>query len=569
MVSTKKTKTPKARLAKKAQLEQRLAETQAQLAQQADLLNFAHDSIIVMGLDNVIRFWNRGAEQGYGWNRDEAHGQVTHVLLQTVFPRPLEEIQAELLRAGYWEGELVHTTREGKRISVASHWALQRDADGHPIAILEINNDITERKRTEEALRRSEQRLRRLYGSGLVGVVYWDLNGPIIEANDRFLDMVGYSREDLVYGRINWLNMTPPEYHQVDEQAIEELKATGVIRASFEKEYIRKDGFRLPVIIGSAMLDEEQVNGVSLILDITERKRAEERVQKLNQDLQQRAQDLEMIGEELRLTNKALHVANEKLRIANEGLEVSLAQEQATRVALQAANKELEAFTYTVAHDLRAPLNLIEQFAGIALADYGAQLEEPGRHVVRLIQENAVAVNCLAEDLLTLSRMTQQSLVKRTVDVQELVRQVLADLKEAHAGRQVEIVLGDLPAAQADPVLLEQVWFNLISNALKFTRQREVARIELGSVGQVVEDPRNEMEGTNLTYYVKDNGAGFDMANADRLFRAFQRLHHAEDFPGNGLGLAIVERIIRRHGGRVWAEAEVDEGATFYFTLEA
>jgi signal transduction histidine kinase len=251
-------------------------------------------------------------------------------------------------------------------------------------------------------------------------------------------------------------------------------------------------------------------------IDITERKQAEQHIAKLNRDLEQRATQLEI------------------------------------------ANRELESFAYSVSHDLRTPLAGISGFASLLLEDYGELLPPEARRYGELIRNNSAEMNQLVEGLLTFSRSTRQPLMKQRVEIAPLTRQVLKDLANEQSGRQVEIVLGELPPTQADPVLLKQVLTNLLSNALKFTRGREVARIEINSM---------KSEEGETTYFVRDNGVGFDNEQAERLFGVFQRLHHAQEFEGTGVGLAIVERIIHRHGGRVSAEGQVDQGATFYFTL--
>jgi light-regulated signal transduction histidine kinase (bacteriophytochrome) len=245
------------------------------------------------------------------------------------------------------------------------------------------------------------------------------------------------------------------------------------------------------------------------------------------------------------------------LQAANQHLAKSLAQEQAARLELEATNRELEAFTYAVSHDLRAPLNLIQQFSRLVLEQYGACLPNDGQQCLRQIQAHAVTTDSLAEDLLALSRATRLSPQKKTIEMRSLVEQVVAESQAAHGEQSADIRIGHLPPAEADPALLKEVWSALVSNALKFTRPRAPACIEIGFL------PGNG----HPIYFIKDNGVGFDMAQSDRLFRAFQRLHHPEDFPGTGVGLTIVEHIIRRHGGRVWAEAQVDRGATFFFTL--
>jgi light-regulated signal transduction histidine kinase (bacteriophytochrome) len=241
-------------------------------------------------------------------------------------------------------------------------------------------------------------------------------------------------------------------------------------------------------------------------------------------------------------------------------LNVELEQRVADRTAqLQAANQELEAFSYSVSHDLRAPLRAIDGFSRILLEDYAPQLSADATRYLGLVRSNAQQMGHLVDDLLAFSRLGRQPLNKVTVEPALMIRRVLDDLRADQEGRIVEIHIGDLPECQADPALLKQVFVNLLANALKFTRQREVAKIEIDYVVDAVEGPM---------YVIRDNGVGFDMHYSHKLFGVFQRLHRAEDYEGTGVGLAIVQRIIQRHGGHVWAEAEVDRGATFYFTLQ-
>lgn len=224
---------------------------------------------------------------------------------------------------------------------------------------------------------------------------------------------------------------------------------------------------------------------------------------------------------------------------------------------LEVANQELEAFSYSVSHDLRAPLRAVNGFARILLEDYAADLEGEAQEYLQLVRDNAQHMGQLIDGLLTFSRLSRQPLSKQPVALADLVRQVFSGLRPAQEGRHIDLKIGALPVCQSDPVLLQQVFANLLANALKFTQQREVAVIEVGC---------QEDKGEPV-YFVKDNGAGFNMAYADKLFGVFQRLHRAEEYEGTGVGLAIVQRIIHRHGGRIWAEAAVNHGATFYFTL--
>jgi PAS domain S-box-containing protein len=225
---------------------------------------------------------------------------------------------------------------------------------------------------------------------------------------------------------------------------------------------------------------------------------------------------------------------------------------------LQAALKEMEAFSYSVSHDLRAPLRAIDGFSHILMDEYAPQLPPEATRYLETICDSARQMGHLVDGLLAFSRLGRQPLHKQPIDTADLVRQALQSLSGEQVGRRIEISTGELPACQGDPALLRQVWINLLSNALKFTRQQELTRIEIGCLTQEEGGP---------VYFVKDNGVGFDMRYAGKLFGVFQRLHRAEEYEGTGVGLAIVQRIIHRHGGRVWAEGAMGQGATFYFTL--
>jgi light-regulated signal transduction histidine kinase (bacteriophytochrome) len=259
--------------------------------------------------------------------------------------------------------------------------------------------------------------------------------------------------------------------------------------------------------------------------------------------------------------SKVARDITERKRTAQEihELNVRLEQRVAKRTSeLESANKELEAFSYSVSHDLRAPLRAVDGFSQAVLEDYGPRLPEEGRRYLQTIREGAQRMGVLIDDLLTFSRLSRTPLKKQEVNTDKLVHHVLEEMNSQQEDRQVEIRIGDLPMCQGDPALLNQVWVNLLSNALKYTRHRENAVIEVGC--KVAQEEN--------VYFVRDNGAGFDMRYAHKLFGVFQRLHRADEFEGTGVGLAIVQRIINRHGGRVWADAAVDRGATFYFTLK-
>jgi signal transduction histidine kinase len=246
--------------------------------------------------------------------------------------------------------------------------------------------------------------------------------------------------------------------------------------------------------------------------------------------------------------------ADQRIRRFNEELEERVRERTAE---LEAANQELEAFSASVSHDLRGPLHLIDGYSNILAETYGAALGPDGNRYLARIHSAVLEMAGIIEDLLKLSRLGRQELNVQPTDVDEIVRSVIADCQPTIQGRRIEWKIGSLRRAECDPGLIRQAFTNLIGNAIKYTRARDVAVIEIGQTATLEENP----------IFVRDNGAGFDMRQAAKLFGAFQRLHSQEEFEGTGVGLATVRHIIQRHGGRIWAEAEVGKGATFYFTV--
>ncbi|WP_190404442.1 GAF domain-containing sensor histidine kinase [Pseudanabaena mucicola] len=259
-----------------------------------------------------------------------------------------------------------------------------------------------------------------------------------------------------------------------------------------------------------------------------------------------------------KLAEQARESANEALYQLNQSLESKVTERTAQ---LEAANKELESFSYSVSHDLRAPLRAINGFSKILQEDYGDRLDAEGVRYLQIVRDNANRMGELIDDLLSLSRLTRKDLLRKPVDVHSLIHKILNDFAAEIQDRQIEIAIADLPDCDADYSLLTQVWLNLISNAVKYTGKTINPRIEIGSQRII------NQETEEIVYFIRDNGAGFDMQYADKLFGVFQRMHLESDFEGTGIGLAIVQRIIQRHGGTVWAEAAIDQGATFYFKI--
>jgi PAS domain S-box-containing protein len=426
--------------------------------------------------------------------------------------------------------ETQHMTKGGDMIPVEVSSSLV-SYQGEPV-ILSIARDITERKRAAAEVRS----LARFPGENPNPVLRVSADGTILYANESsqlllstWECQVGQPLPD------EWRDFT---LNVLDSGSREEAEVEG--------------GDHILSLTFSPVADQGYVNVYGF--DITGRKRAEEELRRHREHLEElvaaRTAELDKRIAESEGLNRAMTNLLEDLQATNRNLE------EATR-KLEEANAELESFAYSVSHDLRAPLRAVDGFSRILQGEYASELSPEARHYLDLVQENACQMGQLIDDLLAFSRLSRKPLTKHSVSPADLVRQVLEDLWQEQEGRQVEIIIDDLPACQADPSLLKQVYVNLLSNALKYTRKREVTRIQVGY----------QMQDNQPVYYVKDNGVGFDMRYADKLFGVFQRLHRAEEYEGTGVGLAIVQRIIRRHGGHVWVDAGVDEGAAFYFTI--
>jgi light-regulated signal transduction histidine kinase (bacteriophytochrome) len=288
---------------------------------------------------------------------------------------------------------------------------------------------------------------------------------------------------------------------------------------------------------------------------------AQETIRALQEELAETNQGLLALTLELEQRvderTKALRKAHEEVQRTNEELQKTNAEVLQSTLELQAANRELEAFSFSISHDLRAPLRVINGFSITLLEDYADRLDAEGQRLLQAIQRNAQRMNQLIDDLLAFSRVSRQEIAASEIAMEDLVRAILEEFSATMALDRIQFNIQPLPAARGDPAMIRQVLVNLLANAIKFTRNKAAPVIDIGA----------QVDASHTIYFIKDNGAGFDMRYADKLFGVFQRLHSEREFEGTGVGLAIVQRIIHRHGGRVWAEAKVGQGATFYFTL--
>ena len=390
-----------------------------------------------------------------------------------------------------------------------------RESNGQIGGILVFSEDVSSRKHDEEV----RARLAAIVVHSDDAIIGKGLDSVITSWNAGAEKVFGFSSDEMIGRPIT--RIIPPDRQREEDLIMGQIKR-GQVVDHFETLRQAKDGRLINVSVTVSPIKDAQgkITGASKIVrDITASKRAEEKVHQLNAELEQRVIE----------------------RTAQ----------------LESANKELEAFSYSVSHDLRAPLRAVDGFSQAVLEDYGPKLPEEGRRYLQTIREGAQKMGALIDDLLTFSRLSRQPLSTQTVNTGRLVQGVLEEMQAHHPEPAAEVRLGELPSCRGDPALLKQVWVNLLSNAFKYSRNRHPAVIEIGCRATETEN----------IFYVRDNGTGFDMRYAHKLFGVFQRLHRAEEFEGTGVGLAIVQRVVHRHGGRVWAEAEVDHGATFYFTL--
>jgi signal transduction histidine kinase len=338
---------------------------------------------------------------------------------------------------------------------------------------------------------------------------------------------------------------------------LKSILSTNQFFQDFEVEHdFPEIGLRNMLLNARRLAPEEGAEDLILLAieDVTERKRLENEKERLLAKQQVLAEELVVANEELQVQAEELTVQQEELIVRQEELEGRVKERTSE---LKASNEDLESFSYSVAHDLKTPIRAIEGFSRMLMGEHAAQLDAEALRLLQVVCTNTRIMAQLVDDLLGLSRLARLPMKKSDINLAVMAREVFERLKSQAPGRNLQLTVHGLPTAYADHSLLYQVMMNLMGNAIKYTRDRETAIIEVGG----------RTEGNEKIYYVKDNGIGFDERYADNLFGPFQRLHGLGEYEGTGIGLAIVKRIIQKHGGRVWAEGKVNEGATFYFAL--
>jgi PAS domain S-box-containing protein len=432
-----------------------------------------------------------------------------------------------------------------------------------------LNEEITKHKQTLKELsqqqfvaKRNETQIRLLLNSTAEGIYGIDTNGNCTLINQSALDMLGYSNKNEVLGKNmhELIHHTKPDGTRckIEDCLIFKAFKEGRGTQNDQEVFWRKDGTGFPTEYFSYPIRQNDVitGTVVTFWDIAERKKAENDLLQLKNELEnkvaERTAELEDKVQKLNKSQKAMLYMVEDLNNITTEL-----KEQ--RLLLEYSNNELEAFTYSVSHDLRAPLRAINGFSSFLAEDYADKLDDEGKRFIETIRANADKMDLLISDLLNLSRVSRADLKHSDVDMNATATEVFEELASEDEKNSFELTIHPMPEVKCDQRLIRQVWQNFIGNALKYSSKSVVKKIEIGTAE---EENKNE-----VVFFVKDQGAGFEPKYVNKLFGVFQRLHKEDEFEGTGVGLAISKRIIIRHGGRVWAEGEVDKGAAFYFTL--
>jgi len=515
----------------------------------AAVVESSDDAIISKDMDGTITGWNTGAEKVFGYLSSEAVGKSMRMLMP---PERIDEEREILTRITRGESvehfETIRVRKDGKKIDIAATISPIRDSGGAIVGISKIARDVSARKQVEERLagqseelsRQTEELIRSRHAleaqtlmlqsvldSMQEGLVAADEQGKFIIWNPAATKIVGMGAANVPPGEWNahygvylpdGVTPFPPEKNPLL------LAIQG--EAGTAEMYVRNPDLEAGVWIeasASPLKSKDGLvrGGVIAFRDVTQRRADEREINKLNEEL------------EARVIQRTAQ--------------------------LEAANHELEAFTYSVSHDLRAPLRHIGGFSKILIEDFGPAMDPEARRHLERIGDGAHRMGLLVDELLNLARVGRHALNLQVTTLNSSIEEVVSLLQPETEGRAVTWKIADLPSVECDPILIKQVFQNLLANALKFTRTRERAVIEISQ----------RQENGEMIIAISDNGVGFNMKYKDKLFGVFQRLHRPEDFEGTGIGLATVQRIIHKHGGRAWAEGELDKGATFFFTLAA
>jgi PAS domain S-box-containing protein len=475
-----------------------------QLQEQATLLDLVRDGILVRDLYGTIVYWSAGAADMYGWPAAEALGKVSHQVFRAEYPRPLAEIEKQVISAGFWEGEVVHTTKTGTRILVESRWTLTRTERGAPQGFLEVNRDITARKRTQDSLRDSELRFRAVAETAIEGIFSMDDHGKIRYWNPGAERLFGRSVNEAMGAPVTVA--IPGRFLTPDQIGSGEP----VVGTTFETDGLRKDGSTFPLELSlSAWATSQGAKFYTAIArDVTERKAAE----------------------------RALEAKADEL---------------------SRSNQELEQFAYVASHDLQEPLRMVSNYTQLLARRYKDQLDADANEFIEFAVDGAKRMQELIHDLLQYARVGTRGKEFKPAAADEIVADAVANLTGAIEEAGAQVIVDTLPTLHCDASQLTQVFQNLIGNAIKFRRpgSKPVVRVSAARGEQAT------------VVSIADNGIGIEPKYFERIFQMFQRLHGRSEYPGTGIGLALCKKIVERHNGRIRVESEAGQGTTFSFTI--
>ncbi|HET7624788.1 MAG TPA: PAS domain S-box protein [Verrucomicrobiae bacterium] len=483
--------------------------------------------VLVLDPDLKILSWNDAAKRLYGYDESEAVGRAGHTLLQTKFPESLDNIRAALRKKNYWKGELFEKHRDGSEIVTRSFWASHQNAAGEFPAILEINIDITDCKRTERALKESEQKLRTVFDNSNDSILLHKADGEILEANQTFLKWSGISSEKI--GGVKVQEFFDPE--SPTDFALEVWKKTLAGEPQFFAWKGRRpcDGLEVDLEI---FLQRIQLKGEPVILatarDVSPRKKAE----------------------------AALEQTREILRRHADELEIRVRERTAK---LEEAVQELESFSYSVAHDLRAPLRSMRGFGTLLQLEFGESIGEDAKDLIRRINSSAERMDRLITDVLNYSKIVRQEMKMDRVDMDKLLHEIVDTYPVLQSSEATIHFENPLPCVRGNMAALTQCFSNLLGNAVKFVAPGVRPDVWLWS----------QSAGEHVRIFVRDNGVGIPEHGAKRIFEIFQRLHSESEYEGTGIGLAIVRKSVERMGGEVGLESAPGKGSTFWVELDA
>lgn len=638
------------------QAKNKLAETLEQANFSATIANNIQDPVISTDNNGIITRWNKAAELLLEWEAAEVIGKTgTEILNTDYLETTRESILKSLAQKNYWQGEVIYHARSGRPVNVLITASQLKDVEGNVTGNLALVRDISERKKAEEKLKEFEHFFNNSNDFSCIA----NTEGYFEIVNASFNSILGYSQNELATKP--FLDFVHPDDIEKTLQAYEQLK-NGATVIHFINRYKKNDG-SFVWFDWNATPNPATGKLYCIARDITDRKKAEEDLSKLNAELEQKVKDrteafrqseaqyrhlfqnnpmpmwvlnlddfrfldvnemaivqygysrqefLSMTALEIRPEeDRAAFLQSDHTRVSGnphynkgiwrhrkkdgtviqveiigheilfEGMQarlilakdvteqkqteqkiINLNEELEEKVAtrteqLRRSNEELEAFSYSVSHDLRAPLRGIIGFANILEEDYSSKLDDEARRITAVIKNNTIKMGNLIDDLLNFSRLGRQAVIKTAMNCNDIINELLNEPGSKNGQQQVNWIIPPLPTIQADPNTIKQVWTNLLSNAVKYSAKNQHPEVEIGCITGEHEN----------VFFIKDNGVGFDTKYKDKLFKVFQRLHSAAEFEGTGVGLAIVEKIITKHGGRVWAEATIGEGACFYFSL--